>query len=64
MRRRERTPIWQDVKRGSPTGVSGGYFVMNDGESAPVYNYLLLQENGIPIAQEDGKHIYLEDANA
>ena len=64
MRSRFRTPIWRDVKQGTPSGVAGGRFVMNDGTLPPVYNFLLLQENGIPLAQEDGKHIYLETGNA
>jgi hypothetical protein len=61
--RRERSPIWRDVIQGTSSGSAGGRFVMNDGESAPVYNFLLLQENGIPLAQENGKHIYLETGN-
>ena len=57
------SPIRQDVRNGMG-GAAGGRFVMNDGEGRPTYNFLLLQENGIPLAQEDGKHIYLEDGNA
>ena len=60
-KRREITPIWRDVKFGSPTGIGGGRFVMNDGEARPRYNRLLLQENGIPLAQENGKWIYLDE---
>jgi hypothetical protein len=66
MRRQSRSdvlPIYGDVKYGTG-GRTQGKFVMGDGESKPVYNFLLLQENRIPIAQEDGKHIFLEDANA
>lgn len=61
--RREITPIWRDVVQGTTTRMTGGRFVMNDGESKPVYNRLLLQENGLPILQENGQYIYLEDAN-
>jgi hypothetical protein len=57
------SPLHKDVKYGSG-GRAAGQFVIGDGESKPVYNFLLLQENRIPIAQEDGKHIFLEDANA
>lgn len=62
-RRREITPIWRDVKRGTTSRLSGGAYVMNGGEAAPFYNRLLLQENGIPVLQESGQFIYLEDAN-
>ena len=59
MRRREITPIWRDVKYGR-SGTKGAPFVMNDGESAPVYHKLLLKSpSRLPLRQTNGKYIYL-----
>ena len=58
-RRQDRSPIWRDVKRGTPTGISGGYYVMNDGEENP-YPGILLQEDGTPLEQEDFSFILLD----
>jgi hypothetical protein len=56
-------PIYRDVKYGSG-GRCQGKFVMSDGESRPVYNKALLQDpSRLPLLQENGKRIYLEDAN-
>ena len=58
-RRREITPIWRDVKYGV-SGTKGVPFVMNDGESAPVYHKLLLRSpSRLPLFRNDGKYIYL-----
>lgn len=54
------SPIRQDVRTGTG-GYAGGRFVMNDGEGRPVYNRLILQENGLPILQEDGGYIYIDE---
>jgi hypothetical protein len=57
---RQKSPIWRDVHRGTPSGNSPGYYVMNDGETAPVnyYGDTLLQENGFPLLQENGSPIW------
>lgn len=56
---RQKDPLYGDVKYGSG-GRAGGKFVMNDGQPAPVYNFNLLQENGLPLLQESGLLIYLD----
>ena len=57
--RRYRTPIWRDVKQGTPSGLAGGRFVMNDGEENP-FPGILLQEDGTPLTQEDDSLILLD----
>lgn len=59
MSRRDRTnPLYRDVLQGSG-GVTKGQFLKGaDGTEKLAYNYALLQENGMPILQENGKYIY------
>jgi len=56
-RRREITPIWRDVRRGTPTQLSGGNFVMNDGESAIAYYGAIVQLNGGYLLASDGSRL-------
>lgn len=58
-RRGNMNPIYRDVRQGTG-GVAGGQFISNDGSERLVYNKLLLQENRLPLLQENGKFIYLE----
>ena len=58
-RRGNQSPIYKDVQQGYG-GVAAGKFISNDGTEKLAYNYALLQENGMPILQENGKYIYLD----
>ena len=55
--RREITPIWRDVKQGTPTRFSSGRYVTNDGETAPEYYGSIVQLNGTYVRQLNGSRI-------
>jgi hypothetical protein len=51
-----KTPIWNDVVVGI-----GGKFTDSSDTRKLHYNFAILQENGMPILQEEGKYIYQDD---
>lgn len=60
IRRREISPIWRDVKYGTPSGISGGNYVMNDGEAIPDDGLWLMSDGGEAVLHtDDGSGIAL-----
>ena len=58
-RRTDVSPLWKDVKRGTPGGSSGGNYVLNDGEGPSTsYTDRLMDEDYAPLMTKSGETLF------